>query len=181
MTAQELFAALSKLNVNSMTEEKGGLTYLSWANAWAKFKEVCPDATYEVVRQENGLPYVFDENTGYMVFTRVTAAGITHEMWLPVMDSRNRALKAGAATMFEVNKAIMRCLTKNLAMFGLALYIYAGEDLPADEAAEEVLCMQCGAELKPFKGKDGKVMSARAFAEKTGGLCIACYKRAQQK
>jgi hypothetical protein len=81
-----------------------------------------------------------------MVFTRVTIEKVTHEMWLPVMDNRNEAMldhprqvkyknytaTVEAATMFDVNKTIMRCLTKNLAMFGLGLYIYAGEDLPVD-------------------------------------------------
>ena len=85
------------------------------------------------------------------MFTKVTINGITKEMWLPVMDSKNKAMKkepytyttkygektVESATMFEINKTIMRCLVKNLAMFGLGLYIYAGEDLP--EA--DVLCI----------------------------------------
>lgn len=129
------------------TDEK--LTYLSWSFAWAEIKKRYPDAHYEIERFE-GLPYVYDEKTGYMVFTTVTIDGITHEMWLPVMDSSNKAMKAEpytyttgygqykkektceAASMFDVNKTIMRCLVKNLAMFGLGLYIYAGEDLPSD-------------------------------------------------
>ena len=41
-----------------------------------------------------------------------------------------------AASMMDINKAIMRCLVKNLAMFGLGLYIYAGEDLPEAEQPE---------------------------------------------
>ena len=79
-----------------------------------------------------------------MCYTKVTAGGITHEMWLPVMDNSNSAMKdepyevqtrngkktVQAFTMFDVNKTLMRCLVKNLAMFGLALYIYSGEDLP---------------------------------------------------
>lgn len=119
------------LNVNEKTEKKGGLKYLSWAWAWAEFVKFYPDATYEVIKFE-GKPYYADE-AGAMCYTKVTANGLTHEMWLPVMDSRNKALKAGFYTMFDVNKTIMRCLTKNLAMFGLGLYIYAGEDLPEDE------------------------------------------------
>ena len=111
-----------------------------------------------------------------MVYTKVTIEGITHEMWLPVMNSANKAMKAipysykvknknfkyatkkedgkyydkygneqteyiektvEAATMFDVNKAVMRCLTKNQAMFGLGLYIYAGEDIPETEKEEQ--------------------------------------------
>lgn len=151
---KSVFDTLFSVNVNGHTEKKKSgkteLTYLSWPFAWAEVKKAYPSATYEVVKQANGLPYVFDQNTGYMVNTRVTIDGITHEMWLPVMDGANRAMKAEryqyttqfgsktveAATMFDVNKAIMRCLVKNLAMFGLGLYIYAGEDLPEIEQPE---------------------------------------------
>lgn len=143
----EVFKKLNSINVNENTEKKNGLTYLSWAWAWAELKKVYPDATYKI-RQFDGKPYLYDENLGYMVMTEMTVDGITHEMWLPVMDGANKAMKATeysiktkykevmvqAATMFDINTAIMRCLTKNIAMFGLGLYIYAGEDLPEDEA-----------------------------------------------
>ena len=153
MTEISKFERLLALNVNGKTEKKktgnSQLTYLSWTYAWSEFKKVYPEATYEV-KFFNGLPYTFDEKTGYMVFTSVTADGLTHEMWLPVMDGANKAMKADpytyttkyaeksveAASMFDINKAIMRCLVKNLAMFGLGLYIYAGEDLP--EENEEI-------------------------------------------
>ena len=142
------FQKLRSTNVNDKVEKKNGLTYLSWAWAWDAFKQACPEATYEVVKNPQGLPY-FEDDSGAMVFTRVTAGGETHEMWLPVMDGANRAMKrepyaiktargeqwVQAFTMFDVNKAVMRCLVKNLAMFGLGLYIYAGEDLP-DETEE---------------------------------------------
>lgn len=154
-----VFEVLNKVNVNSHTETKdtgkAKLTYLSWAWAWAEVKQRYPEATYEIVKF-NGLPYAFDEKTGYMVYTTVTIEGIKHEMWLPVMDGNNRAMlshpyqitfKNGStitvqpATMFDINKTIMRCLTKNLAMFGLGLYIYAGEDLP-EKPEEEKITMQ---------------------------------------
>lgn len=145
------FDTLYAINVNDKTETKEGLTYLSWSWAWAEVKKLYPDATYNIKRFENGLPYVYDENTGYMVFTDVTINGLTHEMWLPVMDSHNRAMKSepytvktkykeiqvAAATMFDVNKAIMRCLVKNLAVFGLGLYIYAGQDLPEVDMSDD--------------------------------------------
>lgn len=125
------FNELYVLNVNEKTEKKNNLTYLSWAWAWAEFKKAYPDANYEIVKNPDGLPF-FESKEGYMVYTKVTAGGQTYEMWLPVMDYKNKALQ-GNATMFDVNKTIMRCLTKNLAMFGLGLYIYAGEDLPEGE------------------------------------------------
>ena len=145
----EHFDKLYGINVNGHTEEKNGLTYLSWAWAWAEVKRVYPDATYTIKKFENSLPYVYDEKVGYMVFTEVTIENLTHEMWLPVRDGANKAMKSEpytyktkygektveAATMFDINKTIMRCLVKNLAMFGLGMYIYAGEDLP--EVVEE--------------------------------------------
>ena len=141
----DTFKKLNAINVNENTEKKDGLTYLSWAWAWAELKKVYPDATYQI-RQFDGKPYLFDENLGYMVMTEMTIDGMTHEMWLPVMNGANKAMKdkpytvqtkykeitVQPATMFDINTAIMRCLTKNIAMFGLGLYIYAGEDLPED-------------------------------------------------
>jgi hypothetical protein len=154
--AKTIFEKLYAIDVNGKTEKKGNLTYLSWAWAWAEFKKICPDGVYEV-KKFDGIPYVYDPNTGYMVYTSVTAGGVTHEKWLPVMDSKNKALKQ--ATMFEINKTIMRCLTKNLAMFGLGLYIYAGEDLP-EEPPKEYKCCDCGEPFKSFTSKDGKTYNA---------------------
>lgn len=145
------FELLNDINVEEHTEDKNGLKYLSWAWAWAEFKKKYPDATYEIWRDESGKPYTFDPDLGYMVYTSVTVNGLTHSMWLPVMDNKNNAMKnvkykvskgrytadVEPATMFDVNKAIMRCLVKNLAMFGLGLYIYAGEDLPEVESEEK--------------------------------------------
>lgn len=151
-----VFGTLNGINVNDHTEKKKSgntmLTYLSWSWAVAEVKKRYPDFTYEIERFDNNLPYVYDPLTGYMVFTKVTIEGITHEMWLPCMDANNRAMMAepyqvtfangktitvAKATMFDINKTIMRCLVKNLAMFGLGLYIYAGEDLPDDAEPEQ--------------------------------------------
>lgn len=151
--AAEKFNRLASLNLNGKAESKNGLSYVSWANAWKAFKEAYPAATYKVVNNpQTNLPYFVDPSLGIMVFTEVTADGQTYSMWLPVMDSANKAMKTEAyaykawnkatrqfedrkveaATMFDINKTLMRCLVKNLAMFGLALYIYAGEDMPED-------------------------------------------------
>lgn len=182
---KSVFDILNGVNVNAYTETKdigGGksLSYLSWANAFAEVKKRYPDMTYEIKRFENNLPYVYDEKTGYMVFTSVTIEGVTHEMWLPVLDSNNQAMKAEAyeitnsygksktikaATMFDINTSIMRCLTKNLAMFGLGLYIYMGEDLPEDEKNEEQKKRE--AELKrPIDATKVKVLKKEI--ERTG-------------
>lgn len=150
-----VFEDLNGLNINGHTEKKKvegkELTYLSWPWAWAEVKKRYPDAHYSIWKNENGLPYTEDPATGYMVYTSVTIEGVTHEMWLPVMNGANKAMKRApykyttkygeksveAATMMDINKTIMRCLVKNLAMFGLGLYIYAGEDLPEAEKEDQ--------------------------------------------
>lgn len=133
---QSNFSKVSAINCNQHTEKKNGLTYLSWAWAWQIFCDFYPDATYKILKDENMNAMFGSEATGYMVYTEVTADNKTHEMWLPVMDFKNKSILN--PTTFDVNKAIMRCLTKNLAMFGLGLYIYAGEDLPEDVDNKEV-------------------------------------------
>lgn len=138
------FEKLYEFNVNHKTDTKNGLKYLSWAYAWAEFKKVYPSATYNVEHYD-GKPYLVDAVLGYMVSTTVTVDDLTIPMHLPVLDGANKSMKAeaytystkykdkecAAASMFDINTAIMRCLTKNLAMFGLGLYIYAGEDIPS--------------------------------------------------
>lgn len=166
---KSIFDILNAVDVSEHKEDKPtgngkSLSYLSWAWAWAEVKKRCPDANYEIIKFD-GIPYVYDPKTGYMVYTKVTIEGITHEMWLPVMDANNCAMKAEPyeiqtkykaitikpATMFDINKTIMRCLTKNLAMFGLGLYIYAGEDLPEDTSTGEDQQEDKNASEKPQK------------------------------
>lgn len=153
------FEILNNIDVSTKIEKKkvgkDTLSYLSWSWAWTEVKKNYPDANYEV-KMFDGLPYIFDSKTGYMVFTSVTIENVTHTMFLPVMDGANRAMKdiaysyfvkdyytggtkektVDAATMFDINKTIMRCLVKNIGMFGLGLYIYAGEDLPESTIEE---------------------------------------------
>ena len=132
------FEKLNAINLNGHIEKKNNLTYLSWAWAWAEVKKACPDATYKIGETD------YDEVLGFMCHSSVTIEGETLEMWLPVMDGANQSMKkyayeyatrygnksVAAATTFDINKTMMRCLVKNLAMFGLGLYISAGEDLP---------------------------------------------------
>lgn len=151
---KSVFETLNAINVNDMVEkkktEKSTLTYLSWSSAWQIVKEKF-DVEYEIERNpETNLPYWYDPMTGYMVFTKVTLGGQTHEMWLPVLSPSNYAMKdkpyqvktryktynVPAASMADINRSIMRCLVKNLAMFGLGLYIYRGEDVPSTDSAD---------------------------------------------
>lgn len=123
------FEKLFSINVNDKTEEKNGLTYLSWAYAWGEIKKVDPKATYTVYENANGWFYHTDGKTAW-VKTGVTVDGIEHIEYLPVMDYRNKSIPANNVTSFDVNKAIQRSLTKACARHGLGLYIYAGTDLP---------------------------------------------------
>lgn len=126
------FEKLNAINVNDKTESKNGLTYLSWAWAWAEIKKVDPKATYTIYENNVGWNYHSDGKTAW-VKTGVTVDGIEHIEYLPVMDYKNKSITINNITSFDVNKAIQRSLTKACARHGLGLYIYAGEDLPEAE------------------------------------------------
>ena len=144
----KLFAIDFKDHLEVKKSGNTELKYVSWAYAWAEVKKLYPAASYEV-KKFNGLPYVYDPITGFMVYTSVTIEGVSHEIWLPVLDGANKAMKAvpytcttpkwdynpqtrrrekigmeertvEAASMFDVNKAIMRCLVKTLLCLALA-------------------------------------------------------------
>ncbi|CAK1247591.1 hypothetical protein R55210_AODCCCNP_01153 [Fructobacillus fructosus] len=125
---KSVFKTLSEIDVKDHIDKKGNFSYLSWPWAISEVMKRYPDTTYRVKKSENGDLYTGNNQSGFMVSTEVTIDGKTLEMWLPVMDMRNKSLMKPTTT--DVNKAVMRCLVKNLAMFGLGLYIYAGEDLP---------------------------------------------------
>ena len=131
-----VFETLNKINVNDKTETKGNLTYLSWAWAWGEVKKVYPEATYTVYERETqyGPVCYFTDGRTCWVKTGVTINGLEHIEMLPVMDFRNQAVLLEKITSMDVNKTIQRSLTKAIARHGLGLYIYAGEDLPEDEA-----------------------------------------------
>lgn len=124
-----IFETLNAVNVNGHTEKKNGLTYLSWAWAWAEIKKAYPDAQYTIYETPTGCIYWTDGRTCW-VKTGVTINGLEHIEYLPVMDFRNASIPAEKVTSTDVNKAIQRSLTKACARHGLGLYIYAGEDLP---------------------------------------------------
>ena len=130
---ENYFVELYGVNVNDKVEKKNGLSYLSWAYAWAEVKKKHPTATYTVYENRDGWNYFTDGRTCW-VKTGVTVEGIEHVEYLPVMDVRNRSIPAETVTSFDVNKAIQRSLTKAVARHGLGLYIYAGEDLPETDA-----------------------------------------------
>lgn len=118
------FVELKSINVNEHTEKKGNLTYLSWAWAVDQLLTNDPQATWEYKE-----PKQFGDTL--MVFCSVTAFGKTMTSQLPVLDYRNKAISNPDA--MAVNTAMQRCLAKAIALHGIGLYIYAGEDLPEPE------------------------------------------------
>lgn len=124
---------LLKINVNDHVEKKNNLSYLSWAWAWAEVLKIDANATWEAV-EYNGVPAMFLPDGSAMVKVFVTIKGHSKSCVLPVMNHRNQAIKQPDA--FAINTAIVRCMTKAIACFGLGLYIYAGEDLPEGETPE---------------------------------------------
>ena len=136
---KSVFDTLNAINVQEHVEVKniGGvkLSYLSWAWAWTEVKKAYPEAFYTIYENKDGLFYHTDGKTAW-VKTGVTIEGIEHIEYLPVMDNRNNSITLDKLTSFDVNKAIQRSLTKACARHGLGLYIYAGEDLPEEEAKQ---------------------------------------------
>lgn len=125
LTINTHFEKLRKLNVNDHIEKKGSLSYLSWAWAVDALLQHDPTAQWEFDPPQ---PLYGDT---LMVFCRVTAFGKTMKMHLPVMDNKNNAVKNPDAR--KISDAMMRCLTKCIALFGIGLYIYSGEDLPEED------------------------------------------------
>ena len=123
-----VFQTLAGVNVGGKTEKKGNLTYLSWSHAWA---EACKHygVSRTVYETDAGCIYWTDGNTCW-VKVGVTIEGVEHIDYLPIMDFKNRAIPVEAVTSTDVNKAIQRSTTKALALHGLGLNVYAGEDLP---------------------------------------------------
>lgn len=120
------FARLNAINVSEHIEKKGDFAYLSWPFAVAQLRLADPTACWEV-RRFNGLPYLFSE-FGVFVEVAVTVQGVCLSQVHPVLDGRNRPILA--PTSFDINTSIQRALVKAIALHGLGLYIYAGEDLP---------------------------------------------------
>jgi hypothetical protein len=123
------FERLNRINVSEHLEKKGDFSYLSWPFAVAQLRLADPAATWET-RRFDGLPYL-KTDTGYFVEVAVTVQGVTLSQIHPVLDGKNRPMFE--PTAFDVNTSIQRCLVKAIALHGLGLYVYAGEDLPDGE------------------------------------------------
>lgn len=120
------FEKLSKIKCEVV--KKGNLNYISWAEAWKQLKKACPNASYIVYSNTaSGMPY-FGDSTGGFVKVGVEVNSVRHIVFLPIMDFRNKSIQLVEITTTDINKAIQRALTKAIAMHGLGLYVYRGED-----------------------------------------------------
>lgn len=128
-----VWATLSAVDVGENTEKKGNLTYLSWTWAWTQLLQSFPDSSFKTEE-----PVRYEDGTVECRVTVVVAEDgneVVRTMWLPVMDNRNNAITAPNARQISDTK--MRCLVKCIAMHGLGLNVYAGEDLPVNAAEPE--------------------------------------------
>tara|TARA_B100000470_G_scaffold129336_1_gene100068 strand:+ start:4453 stop:5025 length:573 start_codon:yes stop_codon:yes gene_type:complete len=131
-TKKSVFNILDTIDVSSYTEKKGQFTYLSWAWAVRELLRVDPSATWRIHEYNHAIqgmmqPYM-KTDAGCFVQVTVTVNGVNRTQVHPVLDHRNQTIKEPNA--FEINTSIQRCLAKAIALHGLGLYIYAGEDLP---------------------------------------------------
>ena len=116
-------------NVKCTVKKKGTLSYVSWAEAWGKLKQIYPTSTFKVHENPEGMPY-FADSTGGFVKVSVTVKDITHAVHLPIMDNRNKSIKLGEMTTFDINKNIQRAFVKSIALHGLSLHVFNGSDFP---------------------------------------------------
>lgn len=149
---KSVFETLSAINVSGKTEKKNGLTYLSWAYAWAEVCKVYPTATYKVYERDTqwGPVNYFTDGRTCWVKVGVTIEGLKHIEMLPVMDYRNKSIPLDKVSSVDVNKSIQRCITKAIARHGLGLlYIYAGDDIPECESQSQPAQPAQPAQAKP--------------------------------
>ena len=129
-TQPNYFSELAAINVTEHVEKKGMFNYLSWPYAVAQLRTFDDTATW-VIKRFNGLPFL-PTDYGTFVEVAVTVRGVTLSQIHPVLDSKNRPILAPSA--FDINTSIQRALVKAIALHGLGLSVYAGEDLPSTES-----------------------------------------------
>ena len=170
MSTESIFDKLNKISVAGKTDKKGKFTYLSWVYSWAELKKIAPDSSVNVYHDEGtNMPY-FSSSAGVIVKVGVTVNGLEHISYLPCMNFSNKAIKAEDVDMMDVNKAIQRATVKAIALHGLGLYIYAGEDLPEDDSPSS-----------PVKKKEVKVVEKKETASKKTGSSFRDSKKPVNK
>lgn len=146
-TNTNYFAALSAVNVSEHVEKKGQFNYLSWPYAVAQLRMFDETATWQIQRFD-GLPFLTTDY-GTFVEVAVTVKGVTLSQLHPVLDSKNRPLLAPSA--FEINTSIQRCLVKAIALHGLGLSVYAGEDLPHADSGHDQAAKPATSQVSTLK------------------------------
>ena len=157
-----IWNTLSAIDCNKHVEKKGGFSYLAWTWAWAMVKQNYPQANYTIEPDTT-----YPDGTMEVRCT-VSIDDLSHTMWLPVLDFRNKAIANPNA--FDVNSARMRVLVKCLAMFGLGHYIYAGESAPSSEPPQIVdthAMIEAGAQLNDCLEIDDYLGAAQVYDEWT--------------
>ena len=154
---QNVFETLNKIDVSQYTEKKGKFNYLSWSYAVRELLKVCPTATWEVhtFQGVDGTDQPYMKNgTGAYVQVSVNVDDVVRSQIHPVLDNRNQTITDPNA--FQINTSIQRCLAKAIALHGLGLYIFAGEDLPepdalTDKEVDNILDLAKGIKDKEMK------------------------------
>jgi hypothetical protein len=165
------FKELNAINVNKMTEKKGNQTYLSWVYAWQEAMTMCPDMTRKIYKNDLGWNYHTDGKTAW-VEVGITMNGQEHIDNMAIMDAKNNSLPIERVTSFDVNKAIQRSTTKAIALHGLGLYIYGGEDMTAEEKAAKAPAEPAIIELVVGDENWAKVMNYLTANKKKGSKFI---------
>ena len=171
---KSVFGVLNAVDVKGKVKTKNNLTYLPWSSAWTEVLKIYPDATFRIFPQtmDNGgntRPWHDDGKTGW-VEVGVTINGKEIRETLAIMDFKNKSIPADQITSVDANKSIKRCLVKAIAMHGLGLYIYEGEDLPEESAKLLELQNECMELIKK------KCALSEKAKEKVGELCKAAEK-----
>lgn len=181
MMDRNIFSELASVDCSEHIEKKNGFSYLSWPFAVEQLRKHCPTATWEVKRNDNGEPF-FITQCGVFVEVAVTVNGVTLSQIHPVLDNRNKPVDSPSA--FDINSSIQRCLVKAIALHGLGLSIYAGEDVPRDvvqarkaEAEKPIKAEQAGylRGLIDEVGADEKKLCAHFKIERLEQLPAARY------
>ena len=130
------YKKLSEVKIDGLIQKKGNQNYMSWANAWKQLKQLYPNATRTVYENDMGMPYFTDGNHS-VVKVGITIDGLEHIDYLAIMDYRNKSIPFEAMTSFDVVKTIQRSTVKAIALHGLGLEMWIGEDTRVAKAKVE--------------------------------------------
>ena len=127
MTDNLAWKQLKSVEIKDMIEKKGKYSYISWAMAWSALCDIYPDATFEKHCNEQGFPYFKDEQGWCFTKVTVTVNGKSVTEMLPVLNNYNKPIKNPDS--MDVNTSLQRCLAKAVALHGLGVHVYSGEDI----------------------------------------------------